>query len=67
MAREAINIAKEVIREKLRETKQTATAEQVAELANKLVERDSKYRELAQQRVDAMKAIADVSLGDLAA
>ena len=67
VAREAINIAKEVIRAKLRETKQTATAEQVAELANKLVERDGKYHELAQQRVDAMKAIADASLGDLAA
>lgn len=67
VAREAINIAKEVIRNALRLAKKTATAEQVAELAGKLVERDAKYREMAQARVDQMKAIADVSLGDLAA
>lgn len=65
--REALNLAKEAVRAKLREKKVTATAEQVAELAGKLVEKNPQYRTIAAQRVAAAQAIAEVSLDDLAA
>ena len=67
IGREAVNLAKEAIRAKLREHKKTASAEQIAELAAALVEKDTRFRAVAEQRIAAAKAVAEVSLGDLAA
>ena len=67
VGREALNLAKAAIRDKLREVKKTATAEQIAELAAQLVEKNPKFREIAAQRVEAAKNAAAISLDDIAA
>lgn len=65
VGREAINLAKAAIRAKLAERKISASAEQVADLAAKLVEKDPQFRVIAEQRVASAKAIANVSLDAL--
>ncbi len=65
--REALNLAKEAIRGKLKELKRTASAEQVAELAAALVEKNPQLRAIAAQRVAAAQSIANVSLDELTA
>ena len=65
--REALNLAKEAIRQALKAKGKKADAEVVADLAAKLLDKNPQYREVAKQRVEAAKAVTTVNLADLAA
>lgn len=65
---EALNIAKKIIREKIKaagKKASTYTNEAITEAAKKLIDRDEKIMETAKARVAEQKALASDDLGDL--
>jgi len=63
--REALKLAGAAIRAKLKEANKKMDAADIAALAEQLVEKNPEYKEAARARIEAAKAIGDVSLAGL--